>query len=61
MEELIGKRVKLLFTDQHSDVKSGDTGTIWHIVPSNGVLRVKWDDGGRLDLYPDEDKWEIIG
>ena len=57
----MGQRVKLISTPkQASDVKCGDTGTIWHVVPSNGIIRVKWDNGVRLDLYPDEDKWEIL-
>ena len=56
-----GQRVKLISTSKtDTNVKCGDIGTIWHVVPSNGVIRVKWDSGDRLDLYPDDDKWEII-
>jgi hypothetical protein len=57
----VGKRVRLIATCQpDSDVKCGDTGTIWHIVSSNGVVRVKWDNGARLDLRPEKDEWEVL-
>jgi len=57
----VGQRVKLISTSKAwVTVKPGDCGTIWHIVPSNGALRVKWDDGARLDLSPEGDKWEVI-
>ena len=60
-EGKIGQRVRLVSTSKHdSSVKCGDTGTIWHIVPSNGTRRVKWDDGGWLDLNPEEDEWELL-
>jgi len=58
---MIGQRVKLISTSKTwVSVKPGDIGTVWHIVPSNGALRVKWDDGARLDLSPEGDKWEVL-
>lgn len=60
-EGKVGQRVRLIATSkQDSGVKCGDTGTIWHIVASNGTRRVKWDDGARLDLNPEEDRWEVL-
>ena len=57
-----GQRVRLISTGKpNASVKPGDTGTIWHVVPSNGMRRVKWDRDARLDLNPGEDEWEVIG
>jgi hypothetical protein len=56
----VGDRVRLITTAKGNGVKPGDTGTIWHIVPSNGVRRVKWDCGAKLDLNPECDTWGII-
>jgi hypothetical protein len=57
----VTQRVRLISTSKPEvGVKPGDTGVIWRVVPSNGVLRVKWDSGARLDLDPDEDEWEVI-
>ena len=57
----VGQRVKLISTTRTwANVKPGAIGTIWHIVPSNGFLRVKWGDGAKFDLNPREDKWEVL-
>jgi hypothetical protein len=57
----VGQRVRLISTGRpNTGVKGGDTGTIWHIVASNGVRRVRWDNGARLDLNPEQDKWEVV-
>jgi hypothetical protein len=57
----VRQRVRLISTSEpNAGVQPGDTGIIWHIVPSNGVLRVKWDNGARSDLNPEKDKWEVI-
>jgi hypothetical protein len=56
-----GQRVRLIATcNPNTKVKPGYTGTIWHVVPSNGTLRVKWDCNAKLDLNPGEDEWEIL-
>ncbi len=56
------QRVRLIATCKpETSVKPGDIGTIWHVVPSNGTIRVKWDCGAKLDLNPEQDKWEVIG
>jgi len=50
----VGQRVRLISTSRPDvGVKCGDIGTIWHIVASNGVRRVRWDNGARLDLNPE--------
>ena len=57
----VGERVRLVATPkQDTGVKPGDAGTVWHIVPSNGVRRVKWDCGAKLDLNPEHDNWEVM-
>ena len=57
----VGQRVRLISAARpDTGVKCGDTGTIWHIVASNGTTRVRWDNRARLDLNPEEDKWEIL-
>jgi len=57
----VGQRVRLISTARSdAGAKCGDTGTIWHIVASNGVIRVNWDNGARLDLHPEKDKWEAL-
>lgn len=57
----VGNRVRLISTlREDGGVKCGDTGTIWHVVASNGVIRVNWDSGARLDLHPEKDKWEVL-
>jgi hypothetical protein len=57
----VKQRVRLISTSKpEAGVRPGDTGVIWRVVPSNGVLRVRWDSGVRLDLDPGEDEWEVI-
>jgi hypothetical protein len=57
----VGQRVRLISTCRPDvGVKCGDTGTIWHIVASNGIRRIRWDNGARLDLNPEKDKWEVL-
>ena len=56
----VGQRVRLITTTKDNGVRPGDTGTVWHIVPSNGVVRVKWDCGAKMDLSPEHDQWEVL-
>jgi hypothetical protein len=56
-----GQRVRLIaMCRANTNVKPGEVGTIWHVVASNGTRRVKWDCGVKLDLNPEQDKWEVI-
>lgn len=60
MKNIVGKRVRLEFLDDHlSDLKQGDEGTIFDI-DSNGTVHVQWDNGSALGLIPGIDKWSII-
>jgi hypothetical protein len=59
-EELLGRRVRLVFTDDaYTDLQPGATGTIDH-VDDLGTLFVKWDDGSTLGLIPGRDRYEFI-
>ncbi|WP_207939504.1 DUF4314 domain-containing protein [Actinomadura darangshiensis] len=55
-----GRRIRLLFiSDSHTRLQPGALGTITG-VDSQGILRVKWDDGSRLGLLSDQDEFEIL-
>jgi len=57
----VGQRVRLISTSRpDAGVKCGDTGIIWHVITCNGIRRVRWDSGARLDLHPEQDKWEVL-
>jgi len=60
MEELKGKRVRLVrMEDPYTDLKKGDEGTINGVDGLNQIL-VKWDNGSMLSLIPDVDEYEIL-
>lgn len=55
-----GDRVRCLYSnDQYDPLPSGAEGTV-SIVDSVGTVHVRWDNGRRLGLVPDEDRWEKI-
>lgn len=55
-----GDRVRCLYSnDQYDPLPSGAEGTV-SIVDSAGTVHVRWDNGRRLGLVPDEDRWEKI-
>jgi hypothetical protein len=57
----VGKRIRLISSSrQDTSAKSGDTGTIWHVITQTGISRVKWDNGGKGDLDPEKDEWEVL-
>ena len=57
----VGKRVRLISSSRPAaSAKSGDTGTIWHVITQTGISRVKWDNGGKGDLDPEKDEWEVL-
>ena len=58
MEDLIGKRVKLISMDDPQPIEVGSEGEICHT--GFGVLTVKWDNGRMLGLIVGEDKYEIL-
>lgn len=55
-----GQRVELLTTtDPHTQLKSGDQGTVL-AVDSTGTVFVTWDSGSTLGLIPGEDVWRVL-
>jgi endogenous inhibitor of DNA gyrase (YacG/DUF329 family) len=65
-KELIGKRVRPIFTDgPYTHLKRGDMGTITYIsylLESMGgqQVSVKWDSSSNLVLITGKDQYEII-
>ena len=52
-----GQMVELVFTDDcHTLLQPGDQGTIEY-VDDIGTVFVKWENGSRLGLIPELDKW----
>ena len=48
-----GNRVALVYTsDEHTNLKPGDTGTVT-VVDSMGTVGVRWDNGSRLGIAED--------
>jgi hypothetical protein len=57
---LVGRRVRLLFTnDPYTDLSFGCEGTVT-LVDDMGTVHVKWDNGSGLGLIPKEDRWEYV-
>lgn len=60
MDDLIGKRVRLVYTnDPYTNLKSGDEGTV-NFVDDLGTVFVKWDSGSSLGLVSGHDRYEVI-
>lgn len=58
--ELIGKRVKMVYTsDAYTDVVPGDAGTVSH-VDDAGTVFVNWDNGSGLGLIPGIDSFQVL-
>lgn len=67
LENLIDKRIKLLFTsDPYTKLKPGDLGTVVEISTVNMAPRpftqiwVKWDNGSSLALILGVDSYEVV-
>ncbi len=67
LENLIGKRIKLVHTiDPYTKLKPGDLGTVVDITPVTMAPRpftqiwVNWDSGSNLALILGEDRYEVI-
>ena len=57
---IIGKRIQLIFCDDdYTKLQSGELGTVTFI-DDTGTVFVDWDNGSRLGLIPNIDKWKII-
>ena len=60
IENLKGKRVELLSTnDPYTTLKPGDRGTI-EFVDDLGTVHISWDNGSKLGLVPREDQFKIL-
>ena len=66
-EELVGKRIKLTFTDDpYTRLKTGDVGTVVDVdtidLPSHSFTQVwvKWENGSNLALITGKDKFEVV-
>lgn len=55
----IGTRIKLHFMEDPNPIKPGTTGTV-RCVDDMGTIHVDWDNGRRLGLIPNEDRYEVI-
>lgn len=56
----VGDRVELVHTsDRHTDLRPGDLGTVDFIDDTSTVF-VAWDQGSRLGLIPDVDRWTVV-
>lgn len=59
-QKFIGKRIRLISTnDEYTKLTSGALGTITFI-DDTGTIFADWDEGSRLGLIPDVDRFEII-
>jgi hypothetical protein len=58
---LIGKRVRLQYTnDPYTGLRQGNEGVI-NFVDDTGTISVKWDDGSSLGLNAEfGDRWVVI-
>jgi hypothetical protein len=59
MEELIGKRIRLIeMSNDPNPIESGTEGTVYYV--GGGVINVDWDNGRSLGLVIGEDKFQIL-
>jgi hypothetical protein len=58
MNELIGKRIEMVYMDDPHPIEEGTQGTIYHV--GGGVINVKWDNGRSLGLIVGEDEYKIL-
>jgi hypothetical protein len=58
-EELKGKRVRCINMNDEHPIESGEEGTV-DLVDDMGTIHVKWDNGRRIGLVPEEDSYEVL-
>ena len=59
-EKFLGKRIRLISTnDEYTSLQPGDLGTI-NFIDDTGTIFAEWDNGSRLGLLPDVDRFEIL-
>jgi hypothetical protein len=59
MDNIIGKRIKMIQMNDPYPVEPNTTGTIMS-VDDLGQIRVNWDNGRVLSVIPEEDEFEIF-
>lgn len=60
IEELVGKRVRFVHSDdQYTKLKKGDVGTV-RFVDDFGTVHVNWDNGSSLGLLPEFDVFDVV-
>jgi hypothetical protein len=59
MNNIIGKRIKMIQMNDPYPVEPNTTGTIMS-VDDLGQIRVNWDNGRVLSVIPEEDEFEIF-
>jgi hypothetical protein len=57
---LVGKMIRMVeMIDDPRPIESGTMGVIYH-VDSLGTLHVHWENGRRLGVVPDVDRYEVV-
>ena len=57
----VGDRVQLIsIDDTWTKLKAGDKGTVFEIDEEQELIWVKWDNGEKLALLSEVDKFEIV-
>jgi hypothetical protein len=58
MEDLVGKRIRMISMDNDPHpITPGTLGTVNHV--GGGIVNVTWDDGRTLGVVIDVDKYEL--
>jgi len=58
-EDLVGKRVELIYMNDNQAPEPGTKGTVTKI-DGIGTIHVNWDNGSSLGLIKDEDIFKVI-
>ena len=57
----VGDRIQLISTDDTwTKLKEGDKGTVFEIDEEQELIWVKWDNGEKLALLSEVDKFKVI-
>jgi hypothetical protein len=59
MDNIIGKKIRMIEMNDPYPIEPNTTGTIMS-VDGLGQIRVNWDNGRVLSVIPEEDKFEIF-
>jgi hypothetical protein len=59
MNNIVGKKIRMIKMDDPYPVEPNTTGTIMS-VDGLGQIRVNWDNGRVLSVIPEEDEFEIF-